>query len=125
MARIPQQNIRNLVMKANDRPNTWVTEPTSWSLYYSPGKFYRLAHYGTPICDLILNRFDVVVDQRVSGKSKIPGQPFSETYMGGYSSTDVTGINSLVYLVGGNHVYRMDDCIYMDGEGPRYKKKRR
>lgn len=120
MARIPQRNIENLVDLAHDSPGRWVYQPTAWSLYYKPGQFYRLAHYGTPICDLVIGRYGKVKGQYVNGKSPVDG-----SYLGGYSQTDVTGINSLAYLLGGEHVYSSNDVIYLDGTGPRFKKKKR
>ena len=104
MASIPQQQISDAYYECTYNPGGWKYFGRGYQIKYENG-IYKLVHYGTLICEYSEN----------TGKVKV----------GGYSVSDVMAINSLLYHVSPRkRVYSSNGHIYLEGEGPRYKKRK-
>lgn len=105
MASIPQKQISDAYYECNRDPGEWIYFGRGYRMMYN-NYIYKLVHYDTEICQINEKTKKIKVD--------------------GYSVSDVMAINSLLYHVSPKkRVYSANGRIYLEGEGPRYQKKRK
>ena len=105
MASIPQEQISNAYYYCLSKPLREYGFGRGYVMWYDGNHVYKLWHYGTLI----------YVGNSSTKKMKVAG----------WSTSDVMAINSVSYYVGTPRVYMTEGRIYAEGEGPRYKKKKK
>lgn len=104
MAGIPQDQITKAYYFVLQHPKMWYGFGRGYGIYYDGNHSYKLVHYGTVIYEV----------NSYTKKCKADG----------ISVSDVMAINSLAYLLGTTGAYMTQGKVYLEGTGPRYKKRK-